>query len=93
MKRTDRGFAIYAKLTDTYGADVRVQKSSAAGVRRCWIFAKGGSTLGSRQKTLSEESPMQPGENIVNDSVSAHLSPAQARRVAKALLQFADGDE
>ena len=36
---------------------------------------------------------MQPGENIVNDSVSAHLSPAQARRVAKALLQFADGDE
>lgn len=92
MKRTARGFAIYTEFTDTYGAEVSVYESSAAGVRRCWVAARGGGTLGARQRELSKEDPRQPGQNIVNDNTSAHLSPEQARRMAKALLRFADGE-
>lgn len=91
MKRTSRGFDLYTEFTDTYGATVSVRESSAAGVRRCWVDARGGSTLGARQLALSKEDPRQPGENIVNDNTSGHLSPAQARRLAKALLRFARG--
>lgn len=37
MKYTNRGFAVYTELTDTYGNQVRVQKSSSFS-KRCWIF-------------------------------------------------------
>jgi len=79
MKRTSRGLAIYAEFVDTYGHTVRVQKSSSAGVRRCWLFCEDDGKdcifhLGNWQ------------------ALSPHLSPAQARRMAKALLRFADGD-
>lgn len=87
---TPRGFATYATFTDSYGAEVRVQRSSSASGRRCWVFVSGGSTLSPRQKALSEESPEQPGDRIVNDHTAAHLTPAQARKLAEALLYFAD---
>lgn len=82
MKRTNRGFAVFTQFTDTYGADVRVQMSSAAGVRRCWVFAHGGGTIRAEHREDQERNNAAP-----------HLSPAQARRMAKALLRFADGAE
>lgn len=95
MKRTSRGFGIYTKFNDTRGAEVRVQASSEAGVRRCWIFVKGGTTLGAKQRELAEACAavkwQMPGSEIISDSTSAHLTPSQARRVAKALLRFAGG--
>jgi hypothetical protein len=36
---TDRGFGVYAELTDTHGSEVRVQESSAAESACVWIFA------------------------------------------------------
>ena len=39
---TDRGFAIYEKITDNRGSEIRVQKSSAADDDYVWIFAKRG---------------------------------------------------
>ncbi len=95
MKRTLRGFAVYTQFNDTRGAELRVQASSEAGVRRCWIFVKGGSTLGAKQRELADACAaarfQMPGSEIISDSTSAHLTPAQARRVAKALLRFANG--
>jgi hypothetical protein len=38
MKRTDRGFAVYAEFKDYYGQGVRVQASSLADKRCVWIF-------------------------------------------------------
>ena len=94
MKRTSRGFAVFTQFTDTRGADVRVQASSEAGVRRCWVFVNGGSTLGAKQKALAADCAARhyqmPGSEIISDHTSAHLTPAQARRMAKALLRFAD---
>ena len=72
MKRTNRGFAIYTEVTDTYRNRCRVQASSAAGGRRVWIICKAGPTWG-------------------GSAPHPHLSPAQARRIAKALLRFAKG--
>ena len=73
MKRTSRGFRIYTTLVDTYGNTVRIQESSAAFKRRCWIFTSG-------EPSRDKGNPPAP-----------HLSPAQARRIAAALLRFADG--
>ena len=39
---TPRGFSIYDQFTDTYGATIRVQESSAATEPKVWIFAEGG---------------------------------------------------
>jgi hypothetical protein len=36
---TERGFGVYAELTDTHGSEVRVQESSAADEACVWIFA------------------------------------------------------
>ena len=38
MVRTGRGFEIYDRFIDTYGSEVKVQESSAAGERCVWIF-------------------------------------------------------
>jgi len=38
MKRTQRGFAIYAEFRDANGDAVRVQRSSSFGRRLVWIF-------------------------------------------------------
>jgi hypothetical protein len=37
-----RGFHGYTELTDSYGASVRVQESSAASAPHVWIFLEGG---------------------------------------------------
>lgn len=84
MKRTPRGFAVYTEFVDTYGNRVRVQKSSSAGVRRCWIFTN--------YPDGAKFKPHAPSPGGIT-TPEPHLSPAQARRVAKALLRFADGEE
>ena len=38
MKRTERGFALYAQFKDFDGEDVRVQRSSSMGRRLVYIF-------------------------------------------------------
>lgn len=95
MKRTSRGFDIYTEFIDTYGARVRVQESSSAAGRRCWVFTSGGRTLGRRQRELFEACRAggfkMPGDDVVTDHTSPHLTPAQARRLARALLRFAEG--
>jgi hypothetical protein len=67
--RDGRGLAIYTQFRDTYGTQVTVKDSSAAGRRCCWIFGEGTSPGGTK--------------------LAPHLTPAQARRVAAALLRFA----
>ncbi len=37
-EKTPRGFDVYTKLVDTYGSEVRVQKSSSADLAAVWIF-------------------------------------------------------
>jgi hypothetical protein len=95
VKRTARGLGVYTQFADTRGADVRLQDSSEAGRRRAWLSSKGGSTLGQRQRELHEECKARkwqmPGDQIIGDDTSPHLTPAMARRLAKALLRFADG--
>lgn len=75
MKRTARGFALYAEVKDDRGVITRIQRSSAIGARRCWVFVD------------------DPGGVYADGKPAPHLSPAQARRVAAALLKFAGGDE
>lgn len=81
MKKTNRGFSIYKEIKDSYGSTVTVQESSAATQHCCWIFTND-----------------HRGDDVVDcvgaknnrQSVSPHLTKAQARRVAKALLKFSD---
>ncbi len=75
MKRTGRGFAIYTEFPETRGCTVRVQESSSV-QRACWIFCTNAGAYTDRK---------------VGVDVAPHLTPAQARRVAKALMRFADG--
>jgi hypothetical protein len=76
-KRTPRGFEIFGEYKDSRGNVVRLQQSSAAGVPFVWIFVHG------------------PNGNDVYEhlgkftAVSPHLTRAQARRIARALLRFA----
>jgi len=77
MKRNARGFAIYTEFVDTYANEVRVQESSSI-VRRCWIFCR---PTPDSQFEHYERAP------------APHLTPAQARRVARALLRFAGGKQ
>lgn len=77
-KRTPRGFAIYGEYKDSRGNTIRVQESSLAGGPYCWLFS--GNSDGA-------DTFLHNGQY---HSVSPHLTRAQARRVAKALLRFAD---
>ena len=77
---TERGFDSYDEFTDSYGATIRVQESSAAPAPHVWVFVDGGGT----------EAPVGfPGlpEGRKNDG-SAHLTVEQARRLRDALDAF-----
>ena len=69
--RSERGFACYDALTDTYGAVVQVTQSSAARFEGdddgpwVWIMVDGG--------------------RVDQNRGSAHLGPVEARRVRDAL--------
>lgn len=79
MKRTPRGFKIYSEFKDTYGNQIRVQESSSACAGRIWIF------------TSFSDGKEVHYHCTGHVSASPHLSKAQARRLAKTLLRFADG--
>lgn len=95
MRRTARGFNIFTEFTDAMGSSVRVTESSEAGVRRVWLFSSGGKSLGAKQRALNQECRdrkwQMPGGDIISDDTPAYLTPNQARRLAKALLRFANG--
>ena len=84
MKRTARGFAIYTEFHDQHGNEVRLQRSSAIGPRAAYLFTH------FEDGTDHRPHPPSPGGIIV---ANPYLSPKQARRLAKALLKFADGAE
>jgi tripartite-type tricarboxylate transporter receptor subunit TctC len=79
MPKTQRGFA-FRDLKDSRGNRIRVQESSAAGGPFAWLFVR---------NAHGEEVYMHTG---TWHAVSPHLTRAQARRLAKALMRFADGD-
>jgi hypothetical protein len=78
MKRTQRGFAIYGAYKDSRNNVVRIQESSSAAGPHVWIFTN---DRDGRDAIIHLGQP---------HSVSPHLTPAQARRVAQALERFAD---
>lgn len=78
-KRTPRGFTIYGEYKDSRNQTVRVQESSSAAGPHCWIFCNDQD---------GTDAVIHLGRPMAR---SPHLTPAQARRVAAALLRFADG--
>ena len=80
VKRTELGFRTYTEFSDIYGVRVSVLESSITTKRCCWISA---------QKDR-KDGVFHLGYWY---AYSPHLSAAMARRVAKALLRFADGKE
>ncbi len=82
MKRTSRGFGIYGEYKDSRGNVVRIQESSAVGGPYCWIFVT--------NKDGNEIVPCVGAPNGMA-AASPHLSRVEARRVAMALLKFAEG--
>lgn len=82
MKKCSRGFNIYSEFKDTHGNTVTVKESSAAMKHCVWIFVKNKNGADGVWDNAT-------GQYI---SASPHLSKAQAKRLAKALLKFAEGD-
>lgn len=81
MKKTNRGFKIYGEYKDSKGSTVRIQESSSSiGGPYVWIFCKDRN--GNDAVTCVDA-------NNGMISISPHLSRSQARRVAKALMEFA----
>lgn len=80
MEKDARGFGVFTRLHDERGCKVVVKESSIAGCRRAWLFVGGGE---SNVDIISRR-----GAEPV---AGAHLSPREARRIAKALLRWADG--
>ena len=81
MKRTPRGFSIFTAIKDSNGHTVRVQESSRCGGPYVWLFCNNDET--------GHDAVIHFGTPV---AISPHLTRAQARRVAKALLKFANGD-
>jgi hypothetical protein len=75
MEHTERGFAIYARLTDTNGYEVRVQESSSAEERKVWIFC--GPIAAGPTPHLNEDQARQ-----VRDALTAFLSPNEPDSIA-----------
>jgi len=81
LERTPRGFAVFGRVTDGRGNVVRVQESSAAEGRFCWVFT--------RDEDDHSVVPCVAAPGGYS-AVAPHLNPAQARELAALLLRFAD---
>ena len=83
---TVRGFALNT-LTDNYGNEFSVQKSSAASDDFVWV--------GVDDPRVQVGPPWQPFEMPANALIHsrAHLTREQAREVATALMRFAETGE
>lgn len=78
---TERGFAIYGKVTDDRGNVTRVQRSSAVGGPYCYVFTQDAQ---GRRAYFHLGDPCTP---------APHLTAQQARDLAALLLRFADDAE
>jgi len=78
MKKTSRGFNIYSEFKDSYNNQIRVQESSSAMKECVWIFC---------DYPEGKSVKFHAGDW---QSAAPHLTKAQARKLAKALLKFAD---
>lgn len=76
MKKTSRGFPIFAEFTDSYHNTIRVQESSNAEKHCCWIFVTDAQGRSAFEHCGELTSP------------SAHLTKAQAKRLVRALNVF-----
>lgn len=72
--RDHRGLRNYTEFADTRGCTVRVKQSSAFGLRHCWVFCT-NTTGAYTDRSTDADAPV-------------HLTVAQARRLAAALLRF-----
>lgn len=72
-----RGLSMYTEFTDTYGARIELQTSSAACAPRCWLRIKGGEVNNPKGEIKTES-----GREL---HFAAHLSLAQAKRLRKGL--------
>lgn len=80
MRRTPEGFILYGKFKDARGNRIRVQRSCIRGRRRCRLVCEAGSDRAASVAAMFGASAMD-------------LTRRQARRLAKALLDFADGED
>lgn len=78
MKKNDRGLKVYSDIKDTLGKHVYMQDSSSTMQECVWIFCK---------YPDGSEAKEHRGELV---SATPHLNKAQARRLGKALLKWAD---
>lgn len=78
---TERGFAIYGKVTDDRGNVTRVQRSSAMGGPYCYVF--------------TQDAQGRRAYFYLSDiyAPAPHLTTQQARDLAAILLRFADDAE
>lgn|GEM_PF-4122640 len=85
---TERGFTGYAQLEDSYGADVRVQDSSAAEAAHVWIFIEGGQ-VGDNDGSahLNEDQARQ-----VRDALTAFLDDDPLEERLRTLIADLDYD-
>ncbi len=87
MKRTPRGFAVFGQIKDRKGNSIRVQMSSEVGGPFCWIF-----TVNADGAEYVKRDPVPVACDPIGVA-TPYLTRAQARRLATALLKFADGAE
>jgi hypothetical protein len=78
-RKTARGFRIYSEFPDTYGTTVYVQQSSSVSPA-CWIYY-GDPEYGKYDPCSGQKIPP-----------ALHLSPAQVRRLIRALTRFLESD-
>ena len=86
MDTTERGFAIYGRLKDTRGLEIRVQESSADPLDFVWIFVDGDGGFG-RPGLMTRVARAIRGEEV---RPSPNLNVEQVKELIKALQAFVD---
>ena len=81
-EHTPRGFAVYGRVTDGRGNEVRVQRSSVVGDPHCYVFVNDSDGREFRVGV--------PGCDHGVSVVSPHLNATEARALAALLVAFAD---
>lgn len=75
IKFTQRGFAVYLELEDTYGNNVRIQESSSAEGPHIWLFCD---SMSEEQKGASPHLNLEQAE-AVRDALDRAI--ARGRRL------------
>jgi hypothetical protein len=91
---TQRGFGIYAEVTDKYGSKVTVQESSLATDDCVWIFASYSEAGNVSRADFVLRHLNDRLRDLNLDELAAHLGPSphlnveQAKQVRDALSEF-----